>query len=68
MRSPLLLEVQRSATGALLDGLREHVRKHDHKFAQEPKGAEQHSWLRAIYLTAGWPPPEASAAEPEEQQ
>jgi hypothetical protein len=63
----LLLGVQRSAARSLLDELREHVRKQDHKFAHEPKGAEQDSWLRAIFLTAGWPAPTASAAEPEER-
>jgi hypothetical protein len=60
--------VARAAAAALLDDLREHVRKHDHRFADEPKGAEQDSWLRAIYLTAGWPAPKASAAEPAEGQ
>jgi hypothetical protein len=62
----LLLEVQRQAATSLLGDLREHVRKHDHKFAAEPKGAESDSWQRAIYLTAGWPPPSESAAEPEQ--
>lgn len=61
----LLLEVQRNAAGSLLHELREHVRKHDHKFAHEPKGTERDSWERALFLTAGWPPPEESAAEPE---
>lgn len=61
----LLLAVQRSASGSLRDELREHVRKQDHKFSHEPKGAERDSWQRAIYLTAGWPPPIQSAAEPE---
>ena len=61
----LLLGVQRSACGSLLDELREHVRKHDDKFRHEPKGAEQHSWQRAILLTSGWPPPLQSAGEPE---
>jgi Family of unknown function (DUF6062) len=61
----LLLSVQRQASRSLLDELREHVRKHDDKFRHEPKGAERDSWLRAICLTAGWPPPVESAAEPE---
>jgi hypothetical protein len=39
--------------------------KHDHKFRDEPKGAGRDSWRRAIHLTAGWPPPAESAAEPE---
>jgi uncharacterized protein DUF6062 len=62
----LVLEVQRQAAAHTLADLREHVRKHDHKFAHEPKGEEQDSWLRAIHLTAGWPPPTASAARPED--
>jgi len=61
----LILRVQRSAARSLLHELSEHVRKHDHKFRDEPKGGERDSWLRAIYLTAGWPPPAESAAEPE---
>jgi Family of unknown function (DUF6062) len=61
----LLLEVQRRATRQLLADLREHVRKQDHKFAHEPKGAERDSWQRAIFLTAGWPPPSESAGRPE---
>jgi len=63
----LLLAVQRRAAGSLLDDLREHVRKHDHKFRDEPKGVERDSWRRAIFLTAGWPPPAESAGEPERQ-
>jgi len=61
----LILRVQRNAARSVLHDLREHVRKHDHKFRDEPKGAERDSWLRAIYLTAGWPPPTESAVEPE---
>jgi hypothetical protein len=61
-----ILHVQRSATEMVLRDLREHVRKQDHKFRHEPKGAERDSWQRAIFMTAGWPPPAASAAEPED--
>jgi Family of unknown function (DUF6062) len=64
----LLLSVQQSAAGALLDELREHVRKHDDKYRHEPKGAERDSWLRAIFLTTGWPAPAQSAAEPEQHR
>jgi hypothetical protein len=60
-----LLSVQRSSASSLLDNLREHVRKHDDKFRHEAKGRERDSWQRAIFLTAGWPPPAESAAEPE---
>jgi hypothetical protein len=64
----LLLAVQRSVARSLLDELREHVRKHDDRFRHEPKGAERDSWLRAIFLTTGWPPPAKSAAEPEHER
>jgi hypothetical protein len=61
----LILEVQRRATRSLLNEVSEHVRKHDDKYRHEPKGAERDSWRRAIYLTAGWPPPSGTAGEPE---
>jgi hypothetical protein len=63
----LLLEVQRAATGSLLHDLREHVRKHNHKYCHEPAGLEYDAWQRAINLTAGWPPPPETAARPEHQ-
>ncbi len=63
----LLLTVQRSSAGSLLDDLREHVRKHDDKYRHEQKGRERDSWQRAIFLSAGWPPPTESAAEPEQR-
>jgi hypothetical protein len=61
----LILAVEQDAARGLLHELQEHVRKHDHKFRHEPKGAERDSWQRAILLTAGWPPPAESAAQPE---
>lgn len=61
----LLLSVQQSASESLLEDLREHVCKHDDKYRHEPKGSEQDSWRRAMFLTTGWPPPAQSAAEPE---
>ena len=64
----LMLEVQRQAARSLLRDLQEHVRKHDDRYRHEPKGAERDSWRRAILLTAGWPPPAESAAEPERRQ
>lgn len=63
-----LLSVQRRAARALFDELREHVRKHEDRYRHEPKGAERDSWLRAIWLTGGWPPPAESAAVPEQQR
>jgi hypothetical protein len=64
----LILGVQRTSARSLLHELQEHVRKHDDKFRHEPKGTERDSWQRAIFLTAGWPPPAESAAEPERQR
>jgi Family of unknown function (DUF6062) len=61
----LILDLQRTATRSLLNELQEHVRKHDDRFRHEPKGVERDSWYRAICLTAGWPAPSGSAAEPE---
>lgn len=52
----------------IVEDLREHVRKHDDRFRHEPKGAERDSWRRAIFLTAGWPAPTESAAEPERRR
>jgi len=63
----LILRVQVRAAREILSDLREHVRKQDQKFAHEPKGQERDSWQRAIVLTAGWPPPAESAAEPEKR-
>lgn len=63
----VLLSVQQGAAETLLAQLREHVRKHDAKYRHEPKGPERDSWQRAIFLTAGWPAPTQSAAEPEWQ-
>ena len=64
----LILAVQGAAARSVLDDLNEHVRKHDNKFRHEPKGAERDSWQRAILMTAGWPAPAESAAEPERQR
>jgi len=63
----LLLSVQRSAAESLLDELNEHVRKHEDRYRHEPKGPEQDSWQRAIFLTAGWSAPAQSAAQPEQR-
>ena len=60
-----LRRVQRDAADRLLAALTDHVRKHDHRFRGEPKGPERDSWQRAIFMTAGWPAPVESAAEPE---
>jgi hypothetical protein len=62
----LVLRVQREAATRLLGELSEHLRKHDPKYRHEAKGAEEDAWRRAILMTAGWPAPSESAAEPEE--
>jgi hypothetical protein len=62
----LLLAAQRRAAHALFQEVSEHVRKHDDKYRHEPRGAERDSWQRAIFLTAGWPPPAKTAGEPEQ--
>lgn len=64
----LIGRVQRNAATRLLSDLSEHVRKHDHRFRLEPKGPERDSWRRAVFMTAGWPPPAESAGEPEAHQ
>ncbi|MGH2872447.1 MAG: hypothetical protein ACRDL5_08290 [Solirubrobacteraceae bacterium] len=58
-------EQLRANAGYLLDDLKEHGRKHDHRVRDEPKGPERDSWRRAVYMTAGWPASNASAGEPE---
>ena len=35
--------------------LAEFIRKHDHRFSQEPFGAEKDSWTRAVAALAGEP-------------
>lgn len=57
--------VQREAAARLLSELSESVRKHDHKYRYEAKGPERDAWRRALFMTAGWPAPSESAAEPE---
>ena len=61
----LLSRVQREAATRLLADLSEHVRKHDHRYRHETVGPERDAWRRAMFMTAGWPPPTESAAEPE---
>lgn len=62
----ILLQTQRRVARQLLHEVSEHVRKHDDKYRREPKGSERDAWRRAIFLTAGWPPPVATAGEPED--
>lgn len=48
-----LLTAERESVGALLDDVREYIRKCDYRFRDEPKGAEQDSWIRALAKYAG---------------
>ncbi len=65
---PFLRRAQCGAATRLLSELAEHVRKHDHKYREEPKGPERDAWRRAMSMTAGWPPPTESAGEPERRR
>jgi hypothetical protein len=62
----LLLDVQRRAVATIDADLREFIRKEGVEARHEPRGAEHTAWQRAIRLTAGWPPPSASAGVPEQ--
>jgi hypothetical protein len=50
----LLLELQRRVVSETADHLSENIRKQGHEFDGDPEEHEAESWLRAIYLTAGW--------------
>jgi hypothetical protein len=62
----LVLEVQRRAVEGIERELNEFIRKEGAEARQEPRGDEQDAWQRALWLTAGWPAPTASAGVPEE--
>jgi hypothetical protein len=49
----LLLVCQQTCLQRTLDELRELIRKHDYRFAEEPRGQEMTSWRRAAQLCAG---------------
>ena len=51
----LLLQRQQDAWANLHQELDELIRKHDHRFSDEPIGAEKDAWQRAVRLTAGEP-------------
>ena len=57
--------VQREAATRLLAELADDVRKHDHRYRNETRGSERDAWRRAMFMTAGWPAPSESAAQPE---
>lgn len=50
-----LLEVQRGKIKILSEMLAEYIRKHDYRFANEPKGEEAKSPYRAIEMMVGKP-------------
>jgi hypothetical protein len=51
----LLVACQQMCLQRTLDELRELIRKHDYRFAEEPRGQEMTSWRRAAQLCAGNP-------------
>ena len=63
----LLLEVQRRVATAVLAELTEHIRKQGSEARHEPPGPEHESWERAMWLTAGWPPPTDLIGQPERE-
>ncbi len=50
-----LLECQRTCVQRVLEEVRESIRKHDYRFADEPRGDEMTAWRRAAKLCAGGP-------------
>jgi len=50
-----LLECQRTCMQRVLEEVRESIRKHDYRFADEPRGDEMTSWRRAAKLCVGNP-------------
>lgn len=52
-RRAYFVEKQRRDLAGLIHELKEYLRKRNYLHADEPKGAEQNSWLRAIKVAAG---------------
>jgi len=50
---PRLLHAEREKLAALGAELREFIRKHDYRYADEPKGREQTSWTRIVEKFVG---------------
>ena len=48
-----LLTVEREKVGRLREELSEIIRKHDYRFAAEPRGEEKDAWIRATRKLAG---------------
>jgi hypothetical protein len=57
----VLAEVTRKRITAIRAGLKEFIRKNDHRFQHEPIGAERDSWKHALTFLVG--PPHKSAGE-----
>ena len=51
-----LVEAQRGVWQELEAGLREQIRKNDHRYHDEPWGAESDAWLRALVAVSGGAP------------
>jgi hypothetical protein len=49
----LLIQRQMKKWESLKAELEEFIRKHDYKYAHEPRGAESDSWKRALEMIAG---------------
>jgi hypothetical protein len=50
---PLLVQAEREKLEALGAELQEFIRKHDYRYADEPKGREQTSWTRVVEKFVG---------------
>ncbi len=50
-----LMECQRTCVQRVLEEVQESIRKHDYRFADEPRGDEMTAWRRAAKLCAGSP-------------
>jgi hypothetical protein len=61
----LLAKVERHTLDGLVTDLSEHIRKQGAEHKDDPEGGEADAWLRALRITAGWPPPDAPLGEPE---
>jgi hypothetical protein len=49
----MLIQKQMKKWESLKAELEEFIRKHDYKYADEPRGEESDSWMRALEMLAG---------------
>ena len=54
-----LLEIYLRGESEMRRDLAEYMRKHDYRYASEPKGREADAWRRAVHLLVGAPVPTA---------